>query len=431
MKNLLRRAASFTLASSVMLSITACGESSSNLNTSLTNDQASSFAKKPAKDNAIDQLVLVHLAASNNLYQFGLDDINEMEAGLNNPKVKIVVLFDGAKPGDSAVYEIEKDPAGMNKNIISKKVANTGLIPANNEIDSGDPKLAAKFITWAVGEYPANHHSMIYWNHGSSWLRERNSFVSKPTRRISEISTNDFCWDDDTGNNMVTADLNQMLAPAVAKIGKKFDVLNFDACLQGHAEIGTEAASYVDFLVASQKTEPGKGNDYVGLIKGISANSSMNSLELSKTYVRTFGESYPSEGVTLSSLDLSKVTTSFATALNTFADAMTANLAADNVALQEIAKKTTAFENADCRDIGHFASMVAKDARVSAPVRAAADAMVAAVKDSIVANVNSANKNAMGTSLFFPAKGQRYNAKYDTLKFSSNKWDEFLKAFTK
>lgn len=427
MKNLLRRAASFTLASSMMLSITACGESSSNLNTSLTNDQASSFAKKPAKDNAIDQLVLVHMGADNNLYTFGLEDINEMEAGLNNPKVKVVVLFDGSKQGDSAVYEIEKDV--MNKNIISKKVANP-IIPASNEIDSGDPKLSAKFISWAVEQYPANHHSIIYWNHGGNWTREKNSFVSKPTRRLDQISTNNFCWDDESGKNMVTADITPMLAPAVAKMGKKFDVLDFDACLQGHYEIGFEAASTVDFLVASQKTEPGKGNDYVGLIKAMSANSSMNSSDLAKAYVKTYGDSYPSEGVTLAAMDLSKVTTSFSTALNTFADAMTANLASDNTVLQEIAKKSVAFENADCRDLGHFASMV-KDAKVSAPVKAAAAAVVESVKDTIVANVNSANKASTGGSLFFPAKGQRYNPTYDTLKFSTNKWDEFIKAFTK
>jgi len=437
MKNLLKRAAAFTLASTVLLSATACNApTNSNVDLNASN-QVDALAKKSGSGK---WLMLVHLAADNNLYQFGLGDMNEMEAGLASDNVKVVVLFDGAKQGDSAVYEIEKDPAGMNKNLISKKVA-VPFIPSSNEIDSGDYKVAAKFVDWAVDKYASSRDggdinvSYTVWNHGLDWQRARNSFVSKPAKNgvskaSNEISTNEFAWDDN-GTNMKTADLNPILDPAVKKMGKKFDILNFDACLMAHAEVAYQVKDTVDYMVASQKTEPGEGNPYHLIVKSISANPSMSGLEASKVFVADYNKSYPQGGITLSSMDISSVAGKFSNSLNKFADAMVANLGTDNAALQEIRKKTVVFENNDCADISHFASMVAKDARVSAAVKKAAEDVVADVSATVLANANSASANAKGISLYFPYKGLSYKTRYDSLKFSTNKWDEFLKAFIK
>lgn len=303
MKNLLRRAASFTLASSVLVSATACN-GPTNSNELLLQDQAGISSKKDSSSNAeTDWVIGVHLAADNNLYQFGLEDMNEMEAGLNTDKVKFVVLFDGAKQGDSAVYEIQKDPGGMNKTLVSKKVANP-LVPASNEIDSGDPKLAAKFADWLVSNYPAKHTGFVFWNHGAGWERAKNSFVSKPSRKIGEISTNEFCWDDN-GSNMSTTDLNPILEPAAKKMGKKFDILNFDACLMAHTEVAYQARNAVDFLVASEKTEPGAGNPYDYLSKALSAKSSMSGSEAAQMFVKSYEQSYKGQQVTLSATNIS------------------------------------------------------------------------------------------------------------------------------
>lgn len=438
MKNLLKRAAAFTLASSVLVSATACnGPTNPSVDLNASN-QVDALAKKKANGSA-KKLWLVHLAADNNLYQFGIDDVNEMEVGLASDDVKVVVLFDGSKQGDSAVYEIQKDPAGMNKNIVSKKVS-APFMPSNNEIDSGDYKTAAKFVDWAVETYASSRDGdpdVIYtiWNHGLDWQRARNSFVSKPAKNgiskaSGEISTNEFAWDDN-GTNMKTADLNPILDPAVKKMGRKFSILNFDACLMAHAEVAYQVKDSVDYMVASQKTEPGAGNPYNLIVKSLSSNPSMNGAETSKIFVADYNKSYPQGGITLSSMDISAVSGKFSKALNNFADAMVANLSTDNAALQEIRKKTVVFENNDCADISHFASMVAKDARVSAAVKKAAEDVVSEVSSTVLANANSASANAKGISLYFPYKGLSYKSRYDSLKFAGNKWDEFIKAFIK
>lgn len=427
MRNLFRRAAAFTLASSVLVSATACNgptTADTNLNTA---DQVNSFAK--TKDAKYDWVIAVHLAADNNLYQFGLTDMNEMEAGLNNDKVKFVVLFDGAKQGDSAVYEIQKDPAGMNKTLVSKIIPNTGLIPSNNEVDSGDPKLANKFANWVVDNYPAKHNGFVFWNHGAGWERAKNSFVSKPTRKLGEISTNEFCWDDN-GSNMSTTDLNSILQPAAQKMGKNWDILNFDACLMAHTEVGYQARKFVDYLVASEKTEPGDGNEYKYLSTALSANSSMTGEAAAQMFVKSYKDSYQGQQVTLSAADLKVLEAKLAPAIDEFADAMVANLATDKVELKALRSKTAVFENFDCADLGHFALQVSKSAKVSAAVKDSADKVVKELAKTVVANHSSANPNAQGLMMYFPSSGT-VKARYDKLEFATHKWDEFIKAFVK
>jgi hypothetical protein len=89
----------------------------------------SNMGLNPAATNALGRAtkragekswtIMVHLAADNNLYRFGLEDMNEMEAGLNSDDINVIVLFDGSPKGDSAIYKIKKDPAGKNTTLVS------------------------------------------------------------------------------------------------------------------------------------------------------------------------------------------------------------------------------------------------------------------------------------------------------------------------
>jgi len=82
--------------------------------------------------------IMVHLGADNNLNSFGYKDMDEMAAGLKSSEINVIVLFDGSKQGDSAIYKMK--PGG-------KDLVDDGgvIIPASKEIDSGDPKVLAKF----------------------------------------------------------------------------------------------------------------------------------------------------------------------------------------------------------------------------------------------------------------------------------------------
>ena len=294
----LKRAVSLTLTSALTLALASCQSGNVSTGTDLNNDDVSALSRK--KDGQKKWTFMVHLAADNNLYPFGLEDINEMEAGLKNLRgndVNVVVLFDGTQKGDSAVYEIKADPAGMNKEIISPKVANP-VAAAGSEIDSGNKELAGKFLDWATTTYPADHYAYVVWNHGAGWQREgkgKNGQILKPIKNATsyssagELITKEFAWDDN-GSHMSTVDLNGILDPVAKKIGRKLDILDFDACLMAHVEVAYQMRNSVDYLVASEKTEPGAGNPYGDIFSALGKNTGMNGKEFASTIVKEYGK---------------------------------------------------------------------------------------------------------------------------------------------
>jgi hypothetical protein len=441
----LKKAASLALVGSFAASVSACGsrtDFSSDLSTGLSSFSDSTVAKKK-------WTFLVHLAADNNLYGFGLKDMSEMAYGLNSPDVNVVVLFDGAKTGDSAVYEVkhsDKKPA-MNAPISSPKVANP-IVPANNEIDSGDPKVFAKFLDWATKTYPAEHTAVVIWNHGSGIFR--NGALVKPKNAKApipgQITTNGFSWDDH-GGNMNLKDLNPAFAGAIANAGKKIDILDFDACLMSHVESAYQIKDQVDYLVASEKTEAGDGNDYLGIMKALNANPNMSGAEFASAMVDSYAKSYlpggnqytgHKEEYTLSATDTNAVATGLVPAINDLAVSLT----------KEPGMAKTAWENAttydgdpEPRDLGHFVSLLEKDQKADS-VHSKADVVLSELKKAVIREVHtdkamSANSltDSTGLVIYFPGPGDGINSKYlnpAEIKFAEQpQWGNFLKSFTK
>lgn len=435
-----KKVASLLLASTMVAGITSCA--GNDLQPQLLDDSVSTFAKK--KEGQKKWTIMVHLSADNNLYPFGLEDINEMEAGLKSEDVNVLVLFDGEKKGDSTVYKIKKD--SMNSTIISEQVDNP-IAPKGSEIDSGSREVAKKFIEWAVEAYPADHYAHFLWNHGGGAimnsagvpvkLKNGSTHIVKPARNAVAVpgyNTNNFNWDDN-GSHMVTQDIPYIYSGAVQKVGKKLDVLEFDECLMAHVEIGYEAKDSFDYLVASEKTEPGKGDPYEEILSALSKNPSMNGAEFSKAIVKEYAASYNggsagNSKITKSATDLSKLTTVLVPAIDKFASSMTSRLAQDKVALKGIRSKTASFENYDCGDIGHFAKMVS-EANVSPEVKEAASGVVSAMKESVIANVSTANPGALGLMIYFPSSGS-IKSQFSKVQYGKDsQWASFLTPFVK
>lgn len=244
MKKLVKGVTLTTLATMLASSI-GCGSNFSTMipmiDNNMLNSQLSYYQAKKLANRAEtkDWTIFVHLAAENNLYSCGLDDINEMEAGLSATaaqNVNVIVLFDGIKNGDSVIYKIKPDKS-YDKNIISEKINDKGeVIPVNtHEIDSGSKETFKKFLMWGVANFPAQNYMVDIWDHGSGIFRGKRTFLKKV-----------FAMDDGTGSEMKTKDLNYVL-PDVAKLaGKKIDILGFDACLMGHVEIGYQVKDSVN-----------------------------------------------------------------------------------------------------------------------------------------------------------------------------------------
>lgn len=434
MKKFFNRASSLALSVSLLASLTAC--STTDLNSGVIQDETTISSTKAG---AKKWTVFVHLAADNNLYPFGLKDMAEMAYGFNSKDTNIVVLFDGEKTGDSAIYEITnstKKPV-TGAPITSKKL--TTPVFSGNEVDSGDPKLMAKFLDWGTKTYPAEHTAVVVWNHGSGIFR--NGKLLKPKNsKAGDITSQGFAWDDN-GGNMDIKDLDAIMAPAVANLGKKVDVLDFDACLMAHVEAAYQIKNNTNYLVGSEKTEAGDGNDYIGIAQALSKNPNMSGLDFAKMMVDTFAKSYKPGGnqysgrpeeFTLSAADTSAVANGLTPALMDLAT----DLAKNPSLARDARENTTTYDGDDeARDLGHFLTLLSKDP-AAASLKAKADKANEELKKAVVREAHADGtrdiNDSTGLVLYFPAPGDTFRARYNPseIRFAENApWVDFLKKF--
>lgn len=452
MKNFmgLKKSLSLTLVGALFSSLTACGVSTelSPLDDASQISSLSTIKKSTAKFT-----FAIHMAADNNLYTAGLDDINEMEAGLPD-NVNVIILFDGANQGDSKIYKVKKDSKGYDRNIVSEVLDDNGaVIPASKEIDSGDPVVFAKFVDWVTKNYPADINMVSIWNHGSGIFRaktginEKNyplngsGIVQNPMKEsgtfstTSVINTNSFA-SDDNGGEMQLKDLKPALDSAVRNLGRKLDIFGFDTCLMGYVETAYQMKDQVNYLVASEELEPGDGWDYNGFLTAVARSSTAK--DIASNLVDSFGKSYRPGGtqsgrdITLTATDINQLANGLVPALNDYASELKGNIASVKQTVSKVRNSTQTFYNRDSADLGHFLSLMAKESVGRSP---ALNKVANEYKKTIVneTHYGSSVANASGLQIYFPSSSMSYNSRYDSvsdLRFAENKeWGSFLKAF--
>ncbi len=345
--------------------------------------------------------IAVFLNADNNLDSFGVEDQQEMAKIGSNNWLNIVTLIDRER-GPACYNYIEKGKI--------TKVKDMG------ELDMGDYKLFIEFAKYIVANYPAKRYVFTFWNHGSGWKLGNQSPI---TRGISY---------DDSSNNHIT---NNQLAVALREvkkvIGHNIDILNFDACLMQMAEVVHACKDSVDYIVASEETEPGKGTPYDDVLATLTKTSTAESF--SKTWTNTFVKSYSggsqgNEDCTQSAIKVAAMGPVF-DAMNGLAKAtMSGKYSAEyKAALQKV--QTFAYpENVD---LIHLAALL-KAAIKDEAIKTACDKVTAACNAAIAANGNNgySMKNAKGLAVYLPSDFSAENG-YTALDFSKDTlWDDMI-----
>ena len=218
--------------------------------------------------------VMVYINAKNNLEQFGLLNVNQMEMVGSTDKVKIAVEL-----GRMSTYDSSDGGWKGERRYIIQKDNDTNHIssPVLQEIakaDMGDWHHLVDFVNWAKKTAPAQHYMLIVWNHGSGWDKS-GGLKDNWLRGIS--------YDDETGNHMSTPDLGN----ALAAIGK-LDIYASDACLMQMAEVDYQIKDYTSYIVGSEQTEPGDGYTYNTILGPLVANPGMSALDLAKVTVKSY-----------------------------------------------------------------------------------------------------------------------------------------------
>ena len=245
-------------------------------------------AKKPAKLDKNGWTVFVYLCGSDLESQSGAatKDLAEMVGAAGSENISFVVETGGAKKWATK---------GISNTKLGRYLVQNGAIMevgTASAADMGDPSTLSDFLTWGIANYPAEHMALILWDHGGGSIAgvcfdERNSYSSLSLR-----------------------ELDTALSAALPSMWDKFEFIGFDACLMSTLEAANVLASYGDYMIASQESEPGNGWEYSTIVEYLTKNPSTDGNELGKTICNSYLASLDrnSRGfATLSVVDLSEV----------------------------------------------------------------------------------------------------------------------------
>ncbi len=348
--------------------------------------------------------VAIFLNADNNLDPFGVEDEQEMAKVGSNNWLNIVTLIDREK-GPASYNFIEKGKV--------TKIQDAG------ELDMGDYQQLVSFMKWVADNYPAKKYVLTIWNHGSGWKQARRGIV----KGIS--------YDDSSNNHITTAQLGTALKEIKKVLGKNIDILNMDACLMQMAEVAYSCSSFVDYIVASEEVEPGKGTPYDDVLKTLKQKSTAETF--AKNWVRAFVVSYTkgSQGVEASTQSAIRCR-SFAPvidAINGFAKAAMAGKFSTEFA--EALGKVQKFSYPENIDLKHLTTLVQASIKDEA-IQTACTKLLTALRGAVIANGSSDNSmaNSGGLAIYFPAESTSFESTYKALSFAKDtQWDEMVQDF--
>lgn len=259
--------------------------------------------------------VMVYMAGDNNLFPYALQDINEMKLVGSNNNLSIVVQLDGY--GSEEKTErllIQKDQA-----------VNVDNSLAGKKLDSGNPQTLIDFCTWATDKYPADHYMLVLWNHGSgildplqgrSWKASdffiENNLTGKleidrSLSFIQWIAQRGVCFSDTNNSYINDQGLSRALYSITKHLGKKIDIIAFDACMMAMAEVINTTRFYADYLIGSEEVEPGDGWHYSEALLPLTQGT-MNPSEFAIHAVEAYRSIYTGHvsDFTQSAIDLNK-----------------------------------------------------------------------------------------------------------------------------
>ena len=250
-----------------------------------------------------DWTMLVYVQANNNLSGFAMKNFSDMASVGSSDKFHSLVQWYQANQKGIWRYRVEKGRMTLDE---CHQVESDGTTSADL-VDS---------MRWAANKYPANHYSLVLWNHGIGiidpvWGRVQPWQVHQPRLSFSQDIVRDnpriqldgittfttqqnqnmeqFALTSTNTSNLldlVTTSTrgilfnehsrtymdNQSLTNALKDIkqsvlkGKKLDLLGMDACLMAMVEVGYLARDYAEVMVASQEVELAQGWNYRSLM---------------------------------------------------------------------------------------------------------------------------------------------------------------------
>ena len=248
----------------------------------------------------------IQLDACIDIYEMGLAEVGD--------DVNIVILAGGADEWE--FDEIE----GGTRNLITLKDNDFESITDWGWESMGSEESLYEFLEYGFKEYPADRMVVVLWDHGAG--SEAGLCFDETTEDEDGLSLVEI--------NDVLYDLDEALG------GFHIDVFGCDACMMATYEMAAMLSYYdIDYFVASEELEPNSGWSYTGWLEALHRDPGMSNEALCKKiideYISAALEEDPDDFLTLSAVDLSKITPLQET-LESFAATLLGELEEGNVA---------------------------------------------------------------------------------------------------
>lgn len=351
----------------------------------------------------------------------GAKDFNEWEVlGSIEEKVNYLVLYDAYDDSQDGIYYVTKDPNGQNSVLVSEKISNH----MGTDFDMNKSETLQEFILWSQKRYPANHYGITVWDHGSGIFKNKEDLITKG------------CI-----GNMKLWELDDALAAFKAQARQNVDIFGFDLCLLGQVETAYQLKDYVDYVVFSEKTEPGDGWHYSTAFKMMNENPQVSPRDFAINLVDCYFESYNNGlaqqgpmGTTQSAVANDVLVAELLPVLNQFSETFAKYYYEYASQFRKTISQAWFSDNRpEHIDLGHLGNLIAKDANYPEELRLVAQKLVEAVNKAVIRNryTMPVNSNTTGMKIWLPGKiSESSNLDFyineEYLIFHESKWDELL-----
>lgn len=406
--------------------------------------------------------VMVWMAGDNNLEDSGLDDLQELKQVGSTDDVDILVQLDRLSDHQTRRYHVRKGTSVQDD-----------VVEELGETNTGDPQCAISFFSWGIQRSPADHYLAVLWNHGSG-IDETNVYRlaplmgmeiqrrakatpdSVPLGRLHGALSHGYhralfsttvkaalrdraiAYDDTARDFLDNMELKRVLTEVSNTASRKLDLVGFDACLMNMVELAYELSDVADFIVGSEESEPGDGWPYDTIMADLVANPGMSPRELGSLIVKRYVESYPSEQVTQSLLDLSQ-TSRVAEAVDALATVLLKVIENPEgfVAVHRAMKATQAYAIREFIDLGDFVKQLLVQLKKVSP--AMEEHVIEMLKQGPEAlrpfvaaesHRGRAVARSTGTTIYCPVPRGSVSVVYDRLAFAKKtRWDDFIQQY--
>ncbi len=245
---------------------------------------------------------LFYVAYDNSIGPSGIweSDRHYLEQIGSDDNINLVALVDQEVVGDCHVLIINEGE--------SLEYPITVIDPNwGDELNTGDPEVLLKFLKWGVEIFPAEYYDFHMMDHGGGWLGA--------------------CIDDHEDGSIIRShEFAEVFREIKQKLGKKLDIVSFDACFMASFEFGWEVSDSVSYLTGMQTIAAGdndeeyiKGNfEVYETWSGLKENPNWTPEEFAIHQVNSFykvgpymmpslGQTHPYSSDTMSTSDLSKI----------------------------------------------------------------------------------------------------------------------------